>query len=62
MAAELQQRLHHAACIPELDLATIAAADKDMWPLRVVLHIAGGHHMRCLVDKTAPARGKERGR
>lgn len=60
MAAELQQRLHHAACVPEFDFAPITTADQNVLSLRVELHIPGGHHMCSFIHKATPAQKKIR--
>ena len=55
VAAEFQQRLHHGARVPELDLAPVAARHQRMRLARIVLHIARRHHVRLLIHQHAPA-------
>ncbi len=53
VAGQLQQRCHHGARVPHLDLAPVAAGDQRVRPLGVELHVARGHDVRGGVDEAA---------
>jgi hypothetical protein len=55
VAAKLQQRLHHGARVPELDLAAVATRHKRVRLAWVVLHVARRHHVRLLIHQRTPA-------